>query len=328
MAGAADRGNGNLVGQRQPDIQPVIRYVVRQRYDHRGILSEIDAAGRIGAMVVDQRSANTDDATVVIDSDFHIPVLIAFLRRANKMFTAILGPFYRLAQNVGRQHDRDVLRIEHHLWPEPAADIGGHDPDPVFVPAEHIDENIFRGMRRLGRRPQGYAVFIRIVGCHRAPAFKRMTAAAMLPDLFPEDIGGAGKCPIDIAILHIEFSEQIVRRIFVDGGRSIRQRRDAIGYGWQNIVIHIDQRGSVLGDIPAIGNHDGDGFADMDNFVVCQRRTVEVLPIGRAGQSDDHPFVGKMRFEIGQRKHAMHAGHRQSGILVDGFDDGVAVRAS
>ena len=155
-----------------------------------------------------------------------------------------------------------------------------------------------------------------------------MAAAAMLPQQLAKHMRGAGECGIDIAVIQVEFGDEIVRRIPVRRGNTRLKRGPAIGNGRQRLVIDVDQGGRVFGDIAIVGNDYGNRLADMHHLVDRKNRTIDLLAEGRRWQRDNKPIGYEMRLEVTMRKHGVHAGPRQGGGLVDAADGGVWVRAA
>ena len=110
--------------------------------------------------------------------------------------------------------------------------------------------------------------------------------------------------------------------------RAVLKRFFAIRHNGQWIVIDLDQRGGILGDVARIGDDDGDGFAHMNHFAISQSRSVEILPVGRAGQPHHEPLFYKIRSEIRECENGMDTGQGTRGLAVDIPDRCVCVRAA
>ena len=124
-------------------------------------------------------SAQTQDPSVRIHSDRDLPVLVAFLRRREKVLAPVLLPCHRTAQFHCGRGDHRLLGVERRLGAEAAADMGRDHADGIRGRAR-ADRPACRGkMRRLRRRPNRQHVAARIVtGQHGAP-FECHGAAAM-----------------------------------------------------------------------------------------------------------------------------------------------------
>ena len=325
VAGAAHRRHRHLVGQRQPYVHPERRDLVKQGERFGGILRDVDAARGVGAVIVDDRTADAEDARLGVDGDLDLPVLVAFLGGGDEMLAPVLDPLDRASQQQGGHRHHGVLGIDHELGPEAAADLRRDHPHPALIPAEHLDQGAHGGMGHLGRAPQRQQIVHRVMDGDGAAAFDRMAAAAVLPDRLGEDMGGAGEGGIDIAVAHVELGEQIVRGASVRGGRAVGQGIAAVGDRRQHIVIDADERHGVLGDVSRIGDNDGDRLTDMDGFVAAERRAAPVLLVARAGKTDDEPLGLEMGHQIVKGEDGAHPGECCRRRLVDGADGGMAV---
>ena len=110
--------------------------------------------------------------------------------------------------------------------------------------------------------------------------------------------------------------------------RSGRERRAAVGDHRERLVVDVDQRCGILGDVAIFRDHDCDRFADVHGFVSSQRRAIQVLLVGPAGKTDDETLGAQVRHQIGQREDGVRAGHRECGALVDAAYCSMAVRAA
>jgi hypothetical protein len=74
-----------------------------------------------------QVTANPKYACVAVDRDLGLPILIALLRRGNKMLAPVLDPFQRAAdEQRGEARSRRLLDRT-RAWVEAATDIRGDD---------------------------------------------------------------------------------------------------------------------------------------------------------------------------------------------------------
>ena len=307
MAGAAHRRHRHLVGEREPDVHAVGRQLVAERHVLGGVVRQVDTARRVGAVIVYQRAADAEQARLVIDRHFDIPVLVALLRRGDEMLEAVLDPFHRPLQQYGRQAGDDILRVEDQLRAEPAADVGRDDAYLVLVAPEHVAKEAHRSVRHLRRAPERKPVVQRVMQRDGAAAFDRMAAAAVLPERFAEDMRRFLECRVDIAVGHVELGEQVVRRLAMHQRRAGGERRAAVRGRGQRLVVDVDERRCVFGNVAIIGDHDRHGLADMHHFVARERRTIQILLIARARQADDHELGGEVRHDVGAREDGVHA---------------------
>ena len=163
-----------------------------------------------------------------IDRDRHVPVLIALLRRAQKMLAPVLDPFHRPAELERRRRDHRFFRIEDRLRAEAAADIGRDHADRLDVAVEQIGQHAAAEMRRLRAGPYGEQIGHRIVARQHRARLDRHAAAAMLPEHFLEDMGGAGEGGIDVAIGERKPRDDIRSQIAMRARRAVLDRVAAI----------------------------------------------------------------------------------------------------
>ena len=130
---------GDLVGDREHDVEMIGGNHIGQGERRRRAIGNIDAARRIGAVVVDQPAAQAEDAGVAIDRDLHVPDLVALLGRGDEMLEPILDPFDRAPASASAASATITSSgIEDEFRPEAAADVGRGDAQPVLVEAEQL----------------------------------------------------------------------------------------------------------------------------------------------------------------------------------------------
>ena len=94
---------------------------------------------------------------------------------------------------------------------------------------EQIGEHAAAEMRRLRAGPDGQHVGRRIVAGEHGARLQRHAAAAMLPEHFLENMRGAGKGGIDVAIGEREARDDIRARSLWARARAVLDRGAAIG---------------------------------------------------------------------------------------------------
>ena len=298
----------------------------RQRGDRA--VRYVDAARRIGAVVVDQRAAQPANAAVTLDGNLHVPNLIALLRRRDEMLAAVLDPLDRAAQLPCRESDDHLLRVEHELWAEAAADVGRHDPQPVLVEPEHVAKIAARGMRRLRRRPNRQLLVETVVARHDTATFHGMGDAAMLRQRFGEDVRCAGEGAFDVPVREIELRHEIVFGARMRDGRARHQRRAAIVHRRQIPILDGDRVDGILGEIAIVGDHGDDRLADVHDLGSRQHRAMQFEPVARRGQRDAQQWIGQPPVEIGRRPDSADAWHRARRVAADRADHRVGVRTA
>ena len=123
-------------------------------------------------------------------------MLVALLRRREKVLAPILLPRHRAAKLHRRGRNDRLLGVERRLGAEAAADMGRDHPDRFEVAFEQVGERAAAEMRRLRRRPHRQQVGRGVVACEHGAALERHGAAAMEEELLLEHVRGAGECRI------------------------------------------------------------------------------------------------------------------------------------
>ena len=214
------------------------------------------------------------------------------------------------------------------MGPEPAAEIGGADHDPVLVEPERRDQSAERAMRRLAGQPERQAVVERVGDRHGAAAFDGEPEPLVLPQRDPHMVRGGGERRLDIAIADLVFGEQIVVEMAMRDRRARGQRVAAIGDRGERAVVDFDQPGRVLGGVAAPGDHHGDRLPDMADLVLREDLPIQDMAVGRARQRGDQPAGGEMRGELGMAQHRLHPRHRRRRRGVDACDFGMGEGAA
>ena len=153
VAGAAHRHGGDLVGLGHAHVELIGREHVGAGKRGGCVVRQVDALRRVGAFVVDHLAAHAQEATVVVEGDVEIPILVALLDRGEKMLAPVLDPLDRSSQEQGRRRQRDLFRVHDKLGAEAAADVGCDHTQLVLVePQQHHQEGAHL-MCELRRRP-------------------------------------------------------------------------------------------------------------------------------------------------------------------------------
>ncbi len=90
---------------------------------------------------MDHLAAHAQEATVVVEGDVEIPILVALLDRGQKMLAPVFDPLDRPPQEQGRRRQCDLFRVHDKLGAEAAADVGRDHTQLIFVkPQQHHQE--------------------------------------------------------------------------------------------------------------------------------------------------------------------------------------------
>ena len=244
------------------------------------------------------------------------------------MLAPVLDPLDRLAVHLRRERNDRLFGIEDELGAEAAANIRRDDAQLVLVAAEQAAENALARMRRLRGAPHGEQVAHRIESRHHTAAFHRLRDAAMLPVAFAKDMRGLREGRVAIAVSHVEFGRDIVRRAAMGERRVGAHGVAAVADDRQRIVIDHDERGRVFRNVAAVRDDRGDRLAHMHHFRIGQHGTMQFLPIGGARQGDAQKPVGEMRRDVLHRQDGVNARDLERRALVDAEDLRMRMRAA
>ncbi len=277
---------------------------------------------------MDQSAAHADELAVGGDTDVERPVLVTLLRGVGEVLAPILDPFDRVLRELGRRHHRDVLGIDAKLGPEAAAHVRRRHAQPALVEIEQRGQRLEQVVRLLGRGPDRHGLVLAPPFGDQAATFDRMRAAAMLPDVLVEHVRGLGEGGIDVAEGDLVGGRDIAVELAAHRRRAGRTGPAAVRHRGQHVVVDLDQRRGVLGEIAAVGDHDGDRLAHVGDFSIRQReRPVAVERRAGIGMPQ-HPAIGHHRQEIVEREHRVHARQRQRCLRRNATHRGVGVRAA
>ena len=103
----------------------------------------------------------------------HGRLVFAGVLVAHQVLAPILDPLHRAAQEMGREHDRDLLLRREHLEAERTPDVGHDDPHLTVVDAEHPREVTAHTVRSLRRDPDREVLAERIPARQRPASLHR-----------------------------------------------------------------------------------------------------------------------------------------------------------
>ena len=239
------------------------------------------------------------------------------MRIGEKALDARRDPFDRFAGGPGRQHQRAVFGIGNRALAETAADVARFEDQFVFG-----DTGIRRHL--LAQRRDALIADIEavntggIVVCDQAGArFHRAGRDARAFHLQRRNVRSLGKCGSDgLFIAGFNFKHQIAGHAVVQLRRTRRQCIFGECHGLQIAVFDFNEFGGVLCRGSAVGDDDGDGFADEPHFFRGQHRTLMLVRIFAAAAGEGQRM---RRFDI-TGAHGILAGENQ-------FDAGAGQRA-
>ena len=150
----------------------------------------------------------------------------------------------------------------------------------------------------------------------------------MLLQRDPERVCGVGECGGAVPVLGVELGDYVVGGCRVHRRRTRCQRIAAIRHRRQWLVVDIDQRGGILGDVARLRHHHGDRFSGEAHLLFRDddrlRRLGELpgLVVGRDVVRREHGL------EVVMGEHRVHPGMFPRGTRVDRADHRVWMGAA
>ena len=280
-----------------------------------------------------EREVERQQTTIVVESDVDLLDLPALVCARDEVLTAILDPLH-LAGDTGlaeassgpRDHDFFGPRVN-DLDAESAADVRSDAVNLVQRHPQSRGDCGAGGRGRLGGGPEREGVLVTVPTCVDALALHRHGSRTLDFEIQRQSVRRGGQFGIQISEPVLQVSGDVVRNVGVDGVGGGASDVDP-HYRLQRLVGDVDLRASVLGDVPVVGDHHGDGFSDMLHLVLR-----EGIPVAR---SDDSRMRNeqwqvlrhfrRVREEIFVGVDGMYARHFQRLIDVDVDDSRMGVR--
>ena len=132
-----------------------------------------------------------------------------------------------------------------------------------------------------------------------------------------------GEVAFDLAEDERALVGEVGAKRLVDQRRVRRERSLGVDDRVERLVLHFDQVGAVLGQVAAVGEHDGDALADVANLVGRQQAPYVLV----GGGAEVRQRVGQLD-GLGAGHDHHDAGQLPRRLRVDADDPGVCVRAS
>src|SRR5262249_33601727 len=170
---AIGRGWG-LVGEAKMSDRAIGRHPIRSRQNpdrhmHHARCMRAD----IGLLIMEIAIIDREDDALGIDRGADLMHLLARMIGGDQMLAAVLDPFYRALEPLGRDTDQHVFGIELAADAEPAADMRFMNVNCARRRAEHAYQQFLIAMRDLGGAMEFEGVARRVVATDRAAGFER-----------------------------------------------------------------------------------------------------------------------------------------------------------
>src|SRR5262249_25644038 len=122
-----------------------------------------------------------------------------------------------------------------------------------------------------------------IVSRDAAAALYRVRAATMQPIGVLDDVRGASKGGIDIAIAGRESGHEVIRCGAMDPRRVCFERRPTIGHHRQQPELNFYSCSCVFSNVGVSRENHRNRFADMDSLISRKNKAIALLLVGTVG---------------------------------------------
>ena len=215
-------------------------------------------------------AAQSKDFSLGIDSDSHLPVLIALLRRREKVLAPILLPGHWTIELHRRGGDDGLLRIERRFGAKAAAYERRDHANRFKTASEQVRERCPGEMRRLCRRPNRQKIARSIVTCQDRATLQRHRRAAMSRNFFFKYTSGARKCCFNVSIGNRDRCSDVACNIAVHTRSARCHCVAAIADASKSFEVDAHRGRAILSRMPALGHDNSDDFADIRDLLACQ----------------------------------------------------------
>ena len=189
----------------------------------------------------------------------------------------VFNPAYRPSNAARQKRNEEVFGIDVPLEAETPADVEreaaharlGHAQYPCRFAANPMDD--------LSRTPDRHGVGARLVQGHDAAAFHGRGRVAMRIEAPLQPMRGRSKRGLDIALFHHELTDQV--RAELCRARSRLRARAPVPDRPRQVRLQVQPArvGCIFRSVPALGQDDGNRFADMANLVVGEERLLRIV---------------------------------------------------
>ena len=263
----------------------------------------VAAAGE-GADVLDVVGLRGQQHAILVGGRGDLQRFLAGVAAADQVLGPVLDPLHRaVAEQHGGHHDGLLFLLEADLLAEGAADIVHHDVDVVGGKAQHPGQERPGLVHALTREDQFELLGPDIPLGDQAAGLHRDVDVPVLIDRLVEDVRRllqqfvhAGQVPGG------QDAGQVVRQGRVHPRAALGQRLRRGDHRILRLDVHDDQLGGILGQVPRLGDHDGDRVTDIADVTVGEH-----LPRGMVGGPAGQ--LVRRRVGLGRGQHGDHARH-------------------
>src|SRR5262245_19080490 len=214
---------------------------------------------------------------------------------AHQMLAAVLDPLDRAPQYARKERNQQVLWVDVPLEAEAAADIECDAAYARFRKPQDRGRLAPHPMNDLGGRPDRHAIRPWVVDADDAAALHGRGGIAVMIKAPLQLVRGARERGGDVALADREGANEVGLEFVVDDRSARAQRRFRVNNGWEGVEIEGDQLSRIFGGVAALRYDDGDGLADMPDFVVSQQG---LLGIDELVLDKRRPFAGERELRV------------------------------
>lgn len=289
----------------------------------------------VRAEVDDDPVAHTEEAAIGVRGELDAMDLLTGVRGGGEVLAPVLAPQHGTPEHPRRVRDQQLLDVQDALLAEAAAHIGGDDAHRPGVQAERVGDRLAQPVRGLRTGPDGQPAAVRVdLGRDRAGLDRRRDIAVCLELLAHHGMRG-GERLVRIADPGGHRDRDVVTELLVDQGRFGGKGLFRVHGDGQRGVADVDEFEGVLGEVAVLGEHDGDGLADVSDLVGGEQGhgrhpDQRVQKRGETGRGAQLLLVehGCQPCHIGACPDGDHAGGVEGGTDVHRLDARVGLRAA
>ena len=281
-------------------------------------------AGQIRAHVGDDIEREREETPLVVERQPRARDVVAAVAVAEKMFGAIANPFHRPAQALGGDRGQRIFAIGKQLGAEAAADVGRDDAHLVGRDAQDIvADDVADDVAALAAERERVALAV-VFGDHAA-GIEIIGHQPLIDDGQLDGPRGLREGRLGRRrVAEFGLEGEIARPVAPDLRRAGRERGDGADHVRQRLPVDRDRLGGILRRRQAVGDHEGDGVADVPHHILGKDRidrNLDVHARQHAGRRQ-RPEVG----HVGGRQHQPHARHRPHAVEIVDAEAGMRVR--
>ena len=301
--------------------------------DHVGEAREQVAIGRdVGAQIGDGAHAQGEEASLGVEGQLRVADVVAGMLVGRNGLVTLAGPLHGAPELARGPQDEPVLGILPALGPEPAPDVARDDADLVLGDLEdHARQGVAHAVGILHVGVERVPVLAGIVDAER-PARLHVLGVHAGDDVAPaHDVRRAREGGLHGGLVSRLVHVADIVGTLVPHRRASGPRRCRGGDRGKRIVVDLDEVGGVLGLGQGLGDHEGDGIADIAHALLREaavgrgehRRAVGPLaPKGHLHRAQ------AVALDVGAGEDGEDAGSLEGPVDVDGAYAGMGMRGA